>query len=238
MKMKSAAAILLALLALTGCASVSHFGVSVSSLAAPEASAAGKSYFLASGQKGVTEADLQFREYASYVERALSFHGYTRVATADSASLMVLIGYGIGDPKTIQSTFAFPTFGQTGVSGSQTYGTGHSYGGMTSYSATTVNTPTYGVTGYVPITETDTYFSRWVFLDCYDLAAYRSDGKEVQIWKTTIGSEGSSGDLRRVFPVMIAAARPFIGTNTAKQVHVKLRESNRVIAEIKGDLKR
>jgi hypothetical protein len=53
-------------------------------------------------------------------------------------------------------------------------------------------------------------------------------------WKLYIDSTGSSGDLRRVFPVMIAAARDHLGKNTQGQVEISIDETDPKIAEIKG----
>jgi len=74
-------------------------------------------------------------------------------------------------------------------------------------------------------------------LDAVDLEEYRRSEKVVQIWKTTVTSRGTSGDLRRVLPVLVAAAKPYIGINTGKQVGVTLREEEKAVLEIKGSPK-
>ena len=56
----------------------------------------------------------------------------------------------------------------------------------------------------------------------------------VQLWTTTVTSTGSSGDLRRVFPALAAAAKPYIGTNTGQIVEVELPENGKAMMEIKG----
>ena len=42
------------------------------------------------------------------------------------------------------------------------------------------------------------------------------------MWKTIIKSTGSSGDLRRVFPVMIGASYKYFDNNTHKEIFVDI----------------
>lgn len=81
---------------------------------------------------------------------------------------------------------------------------------------------------------TSTSHTMTIVLDAYDLDVYRKTQKKVQAWKTTVMSTGSSADLRRVFPVMIAAASKYIGENTGKQIRIKLFENDKRVEEIKG----
>lgn len=193
-----------------------------------------KRYILLPGVKDVDPNDLQFREYSSYVERALSSAGYVRARDFKDANIAVFLAYGIGDPKDHQYSYSLPVWGQTGVSSSTTYGTIRSYGSYGTYHGTTTYTPTYGITGYTTHVGSYTTFFRFILLDAVDLEEYRRSEKIVQVWKTTVTSRGSSGDLRRVFPVLVAAVRPYIGTNTGKQIDVTLTEGDKAVSEIKG----
>lgn len=213
----------------TGCETVQpvRYQIQVSGLSAGIHND-GKTYYLASALKNTPESDLQFREYARYLERALEKQGLRRMQSIDEADQIVFLAYGIGDPQTVQYSYAVPTWGQTGVSGAHTSGAAFSFGGMTKYSASTDFTPSYGVTGYVPVTGIVTYYFRFIRIDCFDLAAYRKDKKEHQLWRTDITSDGSSGDLRRVLPYMIAAAKPHLGSDTGKQILIQLEEGDAV----------
>jgi hypothetical protein len=64
------------LCALLGGCVVPRYTVGVSGFADP-AYAGGHSYWLLPGQKGVTDEDLEFREYAGYVRRGLKQAGFT-----------------------------------------------------------------------------------------------------------------------------------------------------------------
>jgi len=226
---------LIALWPLVSCANLRQpgFAVVVDSLAAPEA-ASKRTYVLLPGNENVHPTDLQFQEYSNYVNRALQSRGFVHATGFDDAEIAVVLFYGIGDPKTTQYTYSLPVWGQTGVSSSQTYGTATTFGGTTSYSGTTTHTPTYGVTGYSTQVGSRTTYFRYAMITGYDLAAYRESQQELELWKTTITSTGSSGDLRRVFPVLLGAAAPHLATNTGQQVSVTLYEDDEIVRAVKG----
>ena len=108
---------------LTGCATVHQsYNINVDSINAPQTEFKTK-YLLLSGIKDVGEDDLQFREYVGYVDRALAMIGYTKATSFDEAEIAVYLSYGIGDPESHTYSYSVPTWGQTGVSSSTTYGT-------------------------------------------------------------------------------------------------------------------
>ena len=206
---------------LTGCAIGTMFRVNVDSISAPEAEVK-KKYILLSGLKDVEPTDLQFREYASYVDKALAAKGFVKAEDFQDANVAVFLAYGIGDPQKHHYTYSLPAWGQTGVSSSTTYGTLSTYGGYGTYHGTTTYTPTYGITGYTSHSGTRITYFRFLVLDAVDLDEYKRSQKTVQIWRTTVTSTGSSGDLRRVFPVLVGASGPYIGINTGKKVKITL----------------
>ena len=228
--------LLAAVLLVSGCATMGppQFNVAVNSLASP-AAATEKTYILLPGNKDVTWNDLQFQEYAGYLMRVLAAHGFVPVKSAEKADVAIVLFYGIGDPETHQYSYSLPVFGQTGVASSNTYGTISSYGGSASYSGTTTYTPSYGVTGYTSQTGSYTTYFRYAKIAAYDYQKYLQTKEQVELWKTTITSIGSSGDLRQVFPILIAAASPYIASNTGKQVHVSLYEADPVVKAVKGE---
>jgi len=223
------------MLLLVGCATLNktHFVVEVDSLARDEAGNA-ESYILLPGNEGVEINDLQFQEYARYLIRALASRGYELAEHAEDAELAIIMSYGIGDPKTHQYTYSLPVWGQTGVSSSHTSGTATAFGNSATYSGTTTNTPKYGITGYTAGVGSVTSYFRYAHIVAYDFSEYRKTEEEIQLWRTSLTSSGSSGDLRRVFPILISAAVPHLGTNTGQQVEVKLFETDDVVSAIKG----
>jgi hypothetical protein len=221
---------------LAGCATMGQlqFHVAVDSLASPVAQEH-RTYILLPGNEGATWDDLQFQEYALYMMRVLHAHGFVSAESAEDADVAIVLSYGIGDPQTRQHTYSLPVWGQTGVSSAHTYGTATAYGNMATYSGTTTYTPTYGVTGYTTHTRSVTSYFRYALITAYDFKEFRESNKQVQLWRTKVTSSGSSEDLRRVFPVLMGAAAPYIATNTGKQVETRLYESDDIVRAVKGE---
>jgi hypothetical protein len=190
----------------------------------------GRSYILLPGNKDTLVTDLQFQEFASYVHKALALRGFRSAQRDQTAETVIFLAYGIGDPQTHQYSYSLPVFGQTGVSGSTT--TGSFYGG--SFSSTTTYTPTYGVTGYTTQVGSITLYSRFIRLQAYDLSVYDRTKKLEEVWRSNIVSVGRFGDLRRVFPVMIAGSAKHLATNTGQWVEITLDEQDASVRAIKG----
>ena len=229
----SALTILVAVLLVSGCATVQpQFHVKVDSIS--DRSVDKNLYILLPGNKDTKAEDLQFKEYAAYVNRALIKQGFVPAESFEKANIAIILVYGIGDPKEHQYSYSIPTWGKTGVSSSYTTGTISSYGGYGSYSGATTYTPTYGVTGSTTHTGSYTTYFRFMVLDAVDLDEYKKSKKEVQLWKTTATSSGSNGDLRLVFPILVAASQQYFGKNTGQKVEVKLYKEDERVVEIKS----
>ncbi|MCA1958793.1 MAG: hypothetical protein LDL14_09750, partial [Nitrospira sp.] len=216
----------------SGCATMSpQCHVDVDSISS-EWLGAKKTYILLPGNEDTSAEDLQFKEFATYVHRALATKGFVRADSIEKAELVVFLAYGIGDPKE-HLDFA-PGVGQTGVSSSTTFGTLSTYGGYGTYSGTTTYTPTYGVTRCTTHVGSYTIYFRFMLLDAYDLETYRKEKKFSQLWRATVTSTGSSDDLRRVFPILVTASKTHLGSNTGQKVRVVIHEEDAAVLEIKG----
>lgn len=184
--------------------------------------------------QGVTKDDLQYQEYASYVKKALEDKGFIEASSEDEANLAILVSYGISDPKEIQVTRHIPIWGQTGVSSSSTTGNVNVHGNSANYSSTTTNTPTYGITGSVPVNSTQVLYTRYLLLTAYDYVVFKNTKQERQVWKSFAVSTGPSGDLRRVFPYLVIASRPYLAQNTGQQITVEIYENTPELATLVG----
>ncbi|HVC28104.1 MAG TPA: hypothetical protein VNF48_00990 [Gammaproteobacteria bacterium] len=193
-----------------------------------------KTYIILPGNKGITPDDLQFQEYASELTRALQIRGFAPANAAQDADMIIVLSYGIGNPQSHEYSYVMPMFGQTGISSSYTSGVINSYGSTSSYSGSTTYVPSYGITGYVPtVSEYTTYF-RFAIITAYDPKALEQSHTQMELWQTTITSTGSSGDLRRIFPILIASGEPYFTTNTGQQVHRTLYENDDMVLDVKG----
>ncbi len=217
---------------ITACAT--PFYVSVDSIAATSPKQF-RTYLMLPGNEDGNFDDLQYKEYSAYLAKALAEKGYVPADSFETADLAVVLSYGISDPQTQQYTYSLPVYGQTGVSSSTTTGTAYSYGNSTTISANTTYTPSYGVTGYSTHVGSVTTFFRFARIEAYDLAEYRESDRQLQIWSTKIVSTGTSGDLRRIFPMLIAAGYPYLGTNTGKRIDLTMHEGDKSAKWIRGE---
>jgi hypothetical protein len=225
---------------LVGCVSA-HYRISVNSLAARTSSPASL-YAILPWTTNVGPDELQFREYADCLERAMSSLGYKRVNSLGDAELAVSLGYGIGEPKEYTYTYNSPLYGQTGVSSSTRSGTvsanayrlGNSVYGSANYSETTAYTPSFGVIGYSKETANFTLYAKYLDIHADDLRSVGADGKVSPVWQTSVATAGSSSDLRKAVPVMIAGAMPYFGTNTGGTITLQVRENDRTVLFVKG----
>jgi hypothetical protein len=190
-----------------------------------------KTYILLPGNQNADINDLEYIEYSKYVERALSHLEFTKEEDATKADLVIFLAYGIGEPK--EHSYSIPIISQTGVTSKTTTGNYYKFGNVGLYSSNTTYTPEYGVTGYA--TGSSITFSRYIYITAYDLVEYRNSNKEIILWDTRIASVGSSGDLRKVFPVMIAASLDYIGKDTKGIKEIELTEYDSNVSFIKNN---
>jgi hypothetical protein len=214
--------IVAAALLTTACAT--SFNTTVNSYAA-EGLRPGQAHFILPSD-AAQGADLQFAEVKAALGRSLTQAGLRLTDAEEEAEVAVFVEYGIGDPRTETTVVQMPVWGQTGVASSTTTGTARTFGSTTTVNATTNYTPSYGVVGYNNMPVTNTVFDRFLMVEAYDIAAHRADGKLVSLWKVTVQSSGSSGDLRYVIPYMLNSAVPYFGRSSGRAVTVVVPEGD------------
>jgi len=191
-------------------------------------------YYLLPGSKDVNQDDLEFKEYASYVDRALASRGFIKASVIDEADTVILLSYGISDAKQITLNSTAPVWGQTGVSSSTTTGSINLYKGHGTYSENTKYQPSYGITGYSNRSTSLIYYSKYLLIDAYDYVTTKKEQKPVQLWKTTVTSNGTAADLRRVLPLLVVASQNYLGSNSGQIVQLRIPENDPRVIAIKG----
>jgi hypothetical protein len=73
-----------------------------------------------------------------------------------------------------------------------------------------------------------------MILDAYEIRKHNAENKGEQIWRTEVLSTGSTGDLRMVFPALVAAATPYLGTSTTRQINAVLYPDDAIIKFVSG----
>jgi Domain of unknown function (DUF4136) len=143
------------------------------------------------------QGSLEWQQYANEVSAKLVEKGLRPAAAPLDADYAMRIYYAIDNGQT--TTSAMPMYGQTG-GGTTSMTTGMI--GSTPYSGTTYRPPTYGVTGYVPVSSTT--YGRAVVIRLIDVK--QSIGANiVTVYEGRAVSAGSNGNINVVMPAMIDA---------------------------------
>lgn len=193
-----------------------------------------KTYRLIPGNKGVSINDLQFKEYAAMLVRAMSLQGYMLSEPEQKPDIEVYFSYGIGEPETHTYSYSEPVYGRTGMN-IYTRITNHtSPYDITTQNSSTFMEPQYGITGYTNKTSEFISYKKFIVLDAYDIKDANPGNKLKAAWKTSVYSEGRSKDLRKVFPGLLAGASEHIGRNTGEILAVQIAEDSPVLKKIKG----
>jgi hypothetical protein len=158
---------------------------------------------------------LEYDSYSKAISGELKRFGMEQVQTSDRAAVSVYMRYSIDTGTAVTSSY--PIIGQTGVSGSTTYGTVSQVGNMATVNASTTYTPTFGVVGTG--VSTDTVYKRSLDLQIMDTASL-SSGSPRKLYEAQVRSEGTSPQLARVMPYMIESLfKEFPGMSGAVRTH-------------------
>jgi len=191
---------------MVGCAPKAlQFEVKVDALRDPEAPEM-RTYVVRPGLEGLDANDPQFKEFATYLDSALCDNGFRPAEEGGPVEMVIFLSYGVGEPRTTtESTAAYGS-----VSGRTAPGV--------------VSTRTVDRTEY----------PRWVVVEAVDADAFVKTHQFVELWRTAMTSSGSSGDLRLVFPIMVAAGKSYIATSTGRPVSCMLTENSPEVLKVRG----
>jgi hypothetical protein len=221
----------LSLITLHGCGPyIPSFDIKVDAIKSENASK--KKQYVLSPADGKT-FDLQFMEFEKYIDIVLQESGFIKVSDIGKANTMIVLRYG-SDRSTYQYNYSRPVFGQTGVSSSNSYGTVSACSNTATYSNQTTYTPSYGVIGYSNGVRTAENFFCYLLLDAFDVSKGVGNGSYESLWTVKVYNKNDfCGDLRRLFPVMLAAAQPYIADSTGKEVCLELKETDERVQKLK-----
>ena len=194
-----------------------HVRVAVSAIADPEFDPTVQHGFVIHpANPQVPPTDLLFSEIASQVAIALTQRGYERRESEADADLAILLDFGTSDPIVSRSEYGYPYFyGDYGYYGGH-HGRYFGYG------------PAY-FHGYSYSVRDTTYYQTLLRMDAVALPMPTDDSLAPQLWTVKATTVTRSDDLRLLVPYLIVASKPMWGTDTGKQISIKLdRDDERV----------
>jgi len=151
-----------------------------------------KFVIIPASQELLNTKQIEYTQIAAVVAKSLTSQGYTQVKDEKLADQAILLNFLRSGAVSTTRNVTVPVYGQTGVSSATTYGsantTFNSYGGgygiaNSTGTATTVYTPTYGITGAYNTVVTDTFFGAGVILESFDAKAFITNKQVNMLWK-------------------------------------------------------
>lgn len=142
-----------------------------------------QSYVLFPGIEDVSDTDLQYREVARYVRKALAARGFSEAADLASAELAVYLNYGIGGPRTTYFAYSYPVLGFQPAEHHILRATTVGDAGRSTITGTIDSFPATAITGTETRLAATTLYQRFLVIEAIDIAGSRKTGKTLPIWK-------------------------------------------------------
>lgn len=181
-----------------------------------------KKFIITSAMKDVNDSDLRFKEFARIASNALQKKGFTQVDNLKKAEMVILLSFAVTGPVTTTHARLIPIFRPP--TPSTTTDIKNQFGQSIGSYDTRPSNPfeAFQPPDVRAIPEEETTYSRAIILGAYDSKNIKKSSRPEMLWETRIISNGSSGDLRKLFPVMMYGAIPYLGENSGVQKEVTL----------------
>jgi hypothetical protein len=184
-----------------------------------------------------------FVNYSGQIERALSGTQLRRlpIDQIDKADMAIVVEYAVSDPESVGYTSKVPMFQQARQPPSEADANSGAGGGGSNRSpaaqADTSEPPRQDqLTGTHEYTFVRTGYWRDLSLRAITFDWNASETPSIKktgyLWSVTVATYGSSPDMDEVFPVMAAAAKPYIGSHNEDLISEKMNGIDKRIKEI------
>ena len=199
--------------------------VAIEAKAGPEARAE-THFVLAAGDPNVRPGNPDYILISKAVARALASQGFQEAKTQEPGDVAVVIDWMVSEPKVV-ARHAGGDIGVPAVRGTPPGQPGHPIGGANNYGSFG-----FGVEGQ---DRGELAYTRVLTLKAVDRGAYAIDPMAPAVWSMTLTSEGDADDVAKFAPQMVAAAMPYIATNTGK-AHTVLGAAEDPVRYVRGDI--
>lgn len=201
---------LFSLLVTTGCVNSSpKYHVSIDAITVNNATLAPTTYKLES------KNDLLAQRYLSSLDKILQEQGYHKADATNTPNQIISFEYGIEKLKEESRTYVEPNI-QIGFGYAHGFGQDPFSGYYRGYHPFYNN---YYAGGYNTYHRTYAYYNR-------HLTILAKDQFAKELWRVDVSSVGASKNLRKILPLLIESAKPFLGTTTEVPVELTVEAHN------------
>ncbi len=185
-----------------------------------------QAYFLLSGDPDINDNDLYFQEFSRLAHQALSQAGIRRAEDKESSSIQIYFSFGVNGETSKRYTYSTPVYA---VTGGETLSIQERK--VINGVSDTTNTDIYipyrqRVIGSEQHTQTVTTYQSYLRLEGRD-----NDQRATQRWMITLESMSTGDDLRQLIPIMLSKAIPYIGKNSGKVIHLRVKSNDKQTLE-------
>jgi len=200
--------VLLALLSIatffvTGCTVTPKYHVTIDAITGSNGEVQPSTYQIKALDTKKDVKGLVFQKYSQNVAQALHQKGYLKAMPNQMTNQFVYFDYGIDKVNESTEVYTEPDI---------SFHVGWGY----PYYHPFLHHPYYGG-GYTTYRKTRIYYNRYVTL-------LAKDALDKELWRVDVSSVGESKNLQKIVPMLIDAATPYIGTDTAEPVEIVIKE--------------
>jgi hypothetical protein len=214
------------LVVLAGCGTLYELEINASN---PRHTELGGSYVLVPMHPSVVDETGDFEKYFDQIERGLSGTELRRVPLARlaDADVVIFVSFGISEPEYVGYSSKTPMFQESSRpqidEGPRQSSTSSTKSGS---SGAVDPPPEQDFVGTHSYTFVRTKYWRDLFLFASTFDWDGSDISSIQradsLWSVSVSTRGSSANLDEVMPVMIAAAKPYVGVHSKDLIVEKM----------------
>ena len=193
----------------TGCSVTPKYHVTIDAITANKTTISPTTYVIKALDKNKNPESLIFKRYRDKLAQVLEQKGYTP-ATTTQAQQTIYFNYGLEKVKETTETYSEPNI-------SLHVGYGYGYRGYYDPFFNPFYGSVFGGT-YNTYSQTHTYYNRYITL-------LAKDPMNKELWRVDVSSVGESKNLRKIIPLLIEAAAPYIGTNTDEPIQLVIKDT-------------
>ena len=194
-----------------GCSITPKYRVTIDAIKAKNITIAPSSYTIKALNDSKNIESLRFQQQLEPLIKMLNESGYQKREAGELAQQSIYFDYGLEKVQEGTESHTEPNI-------SFNVGWGFPYGGYYGHHYHPFWNDFYG-TGYTSYNRSYIYYNRYITL-------LAKDQFSKELWRVDVSSIGESKDLRKIIPLLIEAAKPYIGTTTDEPIQLVIKDES------------